>query len=406
MKSVLRFFITAFAGVMALAGTQSFAADKGGTMANFSGHMRTRFEIVDNQGKTSTKWGEQFLNRARVNMDLMPVDSLKVRIAPQATWQWENPGTNQANMYLHEGWMAWMPSDSVSLWVGRQEIVFGKERIFTDSDWGQRGVSHDAARVQFSYDMGTSHLFWVKNAENHFDGSDVDGGNITAARAPDTDLLALYNSFNLSEQTGFINTVDVYGTLLWNGNKAAKTTYFMMGALVDGAMNAFDYNTEIAAQFGKFGGAKSQKGMLVALDAGYTFMEKHRVGMQGVMTNREWRDLVGTDHGHLGHSDLASFGNNLMALALNTDFKFTDQFDAGLDGWWFMKNKKGGATAGGILPAVASSSKQAGYELDMTLGYNPEDNLRFETGYALFISRGYAKDKKQSDMYVSGTLKF
>ena len=54
MKSVLRFFITAFAGVMALAGTQSFAADKGGTMANFSGHMRTRFEIVDNQGKTST----------------------------------------------------------------------------------------------------------------------------------------------------------------------------------------------------------------------------------------------------------------------------------------------------------------------------------------------------------------
>ncbi len=370
--------------------------------------MRTRFELVDNLNKTQTKWGEQFLNRARLNMDLMPVDSLKVRITPQATWQWsqdmgegDDATRNVANMYLYEGWMAWMPNDAVSLFVGRQEVVFGKERIFTDLDWSQEGFTHDAARVQFSYDMGTTNLFWVKMDESHFD----DAGSSLAARSPDMDALVLYNSFNLSEQTGFLNTVDVYGGLIWDGSKAAKTNYFMIGTLIDGGMNAFDFNAEFAGQFGKLAGDKGQKGLLAALDAGYTFMEKHRVGAQAVYTNQEWYDVVGTDHGHLGHADLVNFDDNLMAFALNADFKFTDQFDAGLDGWMFMKSKKDGATAGG-LAAGTGSGRTGGYEIDMTLGYNPEDNLRFEGGYALFISRGYAKDKNMSDVYLSGTLKF
>lgn len=399
MKTVLRFIITAFAGVMTLAGAQSFAADSsGGTMANFSGHVRTRYEIVDNANATKSKWTEQFLNRARINMDLMPMDSLKVRIAPEAMWQWNNPTGNVADVVLHEGWMSWMPSDSVSLWVGRQTITYGKERIFTDLDWGQAAVTHDSARVRFSYDMGQSDLFWVKAAENHFN----------TPRRPDTDLLALYNSFNMSEQTGFINTLDLYGLVLWNGSTGTKTQYFTIGALVDGGMDAFDYNVEAAAQFGKFAGAKSQKGLLMAAEAGYTFMEKHRVGGEVVYSNREWRDLVGTDHGHLGDADLITFGSNLLALAAKTDFKLTDEFDAAIDGWYFMKAAKNGGTYG-TLGAAAGTDKAVGFEVDFRLGYNPEDNLRFEAGYAVFMPQGdfdNATSGNTSDMYLMGTMKF
>jgi hypothetical protein len=325
---------------MALAGNHVSAADKGGTMANFSGHMRTRFEITDNDNASKTKWGEQFLNRARLNMDLMPVDSLKVRITPQATWTWENPSTNVSALNLYEGWMSWMPSDSLTLWVGRQEIVYGKQRIFGDKSWSQEGLTHDSARIRLSHDMGSSDLFWVKVAENHFNAA----GSIDATRATDTDLLALYNSFNLSETTGFLNTADVYLTLLWNQAKAGKTQYFMGGVLLDGAMNAIDYNLEIAAQMGKLAGVKDQKGLLAALDVGFTFMEKHRVGFEGVYANNEYRSFIsGTEHEHLGHSDLVTFGPNLMALALTTNFKLTDEFDAGIDGWYFMKAKKDGS---------------------------------------------------------------
>ncbi len=400
----LRFFMCAFAGVMSLASTAS-AADKGGTMANFSGHMRTRFEMTDNDNASKTKWGEQFLNRARLNMDLMPMDSLKVRIAPQATWQWSDPSTNVSALNLYEGWMSWMPSDSITLWVGRQEIVYGKQRIFGDGNWSQAGVTHDSARVRFSYDMGSSDLFWVKIDENHFNAA----GSIDATRATDTDLLALYNSFNLSETTGFLNTADVYLTLLWNQGSAVKTNYFMGGILLDGGMNAIDYNLEVAAQMGKFANVKSQKGLLAALDVGYTFMEKHRVGFEGVYANNEYRALTGTEHEHLGHSDLVNFGPNLLAMGLKTDFKLTDEFDVGVDGWMFMKAKKKLGNPSSLGDRTAGK-KQVGMELDMTLGYNAEDNLRFEAGYNLFMPRGSTKlsgtSANQSDVYLQGTLKF
>ncbi len=404
MKTCLRFFISAFAGVMALASVQSFAADKGGTAANFSGHMRTRFEMVDNQNAAKTKWGEQFLNRARVNMDLMPMDSLKVRITPQANWQWSTPSANKANLYLYEGWMSWMPSDSVSLWVGRQEIVYGKKRIFTAQDYSQEGVTHDSARVRFSYDMGTSDLFWVKVAETHFDAAGT-----LATRSPDTDLLALYNSFNLSEQTGFINTADVYATLLWDQSKAAKTNYFMVGTLMDGGMNDFDYNVELAGQFGKLAGVKSRKGLLGALEAGYTFMEKHRIGLEGVYTNNEWLDLVGTDHAHLGKADVVAFSSNLMAMAFKTKFQLSNEFDAAVDGWYFMKAKKAGVNPATFVERTGGK-KGVGFEVDLAVGYNAEDNLRFDVGYNLFVPNGSTKlsgtSATLSDMHVQGTLKF
>jgi len=417
MKTCLRFFISAFAGVMALASVQSFAADKGGTAANFSGHMRTRFEMVDNQNTAKTQWGEQFLNRARVNMDLMPMDSLKVRITPQANWQWSAPSVNPAFLYLYEGWMSWMPSDSVSLWVGRQEIVYGKKRIFTAKDWSQEGATHDSARVRFSYDMGTSDLFWVKLDENQ-----IDAAGSVANRAPDTDLLALYNSFNLSEQTGFLNSADVYATLLLNQAKASKTNYFMVGTLLDGGMNNFDYNLEFAGQFGKVGlgvlkakkNFKSQKGLLAAAEAGYTFMEKHRIGVEGVYTNSEWRDLVGTDHAHLGKADLVKFESGLMALAAKTKFQLSNEFDAAVDGWYFMKSKKDGVNNPFDDPSTSvertAGKRGVGFEIDLAVGYNAEDNLRFDLGYNLFMPNGSTKlsgaSATSSDMHVQGTLKF
>lgn len=409
MKTCLRFFISAFAGVMALASVQSFAADKGGTAANFSGHMRTRFEMVDNQNAAKTKWGEQFLNRARVNMDLMPMDSLKVRITPQANWQWSDGSNlaatnNVASLYLYEGWMSWMPSDSVALWVGRQEVVYGKKRIFTAQDWSQRGVTHDAARVRFSFDMGTTDLFWVKGVESHFDAT----GSL-ATRSPDTDVFALYNSFNLSEQTGFLNTADLYATLEMDQSKASKTGYFMVGTLLDGGVNDFDFNVELAGQMGKYRGAKSQKGLMGALEAGYTFMEKHRVGMEAVYTNSEWKDLVGTDHAHLGKSDLVTFNSNLMALAAKAKFQLSNEFDAGIDGWYFMKAKKAGNNPATFAERTAGK-KGVGFEVDLALGYNAEDNLRFDVGYNLFVPNGSTKlsgtSATNSDMHIQGTLKF
>jgi hypothetical protein len=401
MKTVLRFFISTTAGVTAFA---SFAlADMhGGSMHSMSGHLRTRLQVEDNINFTDTKLTEVIENRARLNVDLMPSDSLRVRITPQVTHEWGSldAGNDRPAFGAYEAWMSWMPNDMFRVFVGRQALSYGKGRVIGVSDWSNSGgVIHDAARVVLSYDMGKTDLF-VSRLNERNDG--LSDGN----------LFGLYNALNVGDQVQFLSDVDVYAAWWYDSNHpAGKSNLFVLGARAAGDMDVVDYELELTTQFGKNAGADSQKGIMADFTLGADFMERHRVALNAAYANSEYTTLGLSDtHQFFGIADVVG-RNNLYSIGAMANLGITDEFGAGLGGYYFMRANTdvGFTTLNGNVTA-AGNKRPLGMELDLTLSYQPESMIAFDAGYSLFKAQGGLADatpnKVYSNFYLQGTLSF
>lgn len=420
MKPFLRFFISATVGVTAF-GSIALADMHEGSMHKLSGHVRTRLEYNDNTTTNKTRAVEQWVNRARFNLDVMPSDSLKVRISPEVTHTWSSFYTNNSTagvtsnsrpaVTANEAWMAWMPSDMIALYVGRQELSLGSELFLGNNDWEQTGQRFDAVRAQGNYDFGTTTFLFSKMVER----------DTAATGGPDGNLFLLYNQFNVEDMNQFMNALDVYGfywhdtggsslTVAAGGADAAtKTKLFGFGARFAGDQGAVDYSAEVVAQFGKVENASSQKGYTGRLNAGYSFMEKHRVGVVFDWANSEYNNLFGETHPFLGQADIIS-RRNVISFGGEGDFNLTDMIYAGLDVYYFMKANKDVQHTTATGTASAGTKKALGMEADLRLGYNPEENLNFELGYAFFSPSGAldvaSVGETAHDLYVQGTMSF
>ncbi|TVQ79740.1 MAG: hypothetical protein EA369_04070 [Bradymonadales bacterium] len=407
MKTVVRFFISTTAGVAAFA---SFALANmhhhGESAHHFSGEVRTRLNFTNNEALVSEDLRHQFENRARVNLDFMPMDSLKLRIAPQATHIWgtqDGAGADVAapNAYLKEAWMSWMPSHMLTAFIGRQEISYGAGRVIGRKDWSQDGQHFDSARFRINYDMGYTDIFWAKLFE----------GQNAAVRTKDADLFALYTSLNLEDQIEFVRTLDFHAAYWYqNGDGAAENKKFFGGARAAGDIAMLFYDLELMAQFGKLGG-ESDTGFAGELLVGMNFMDRHMAALNFAYANQHYVNLLGDYHQFLGDSDILG-RQNVMAIGLNTSFGLTDEFNFDLDGYYFLKAKKEADVFNAVTGAAGGTVAQSalGMEANARLGYQPNDMLRFEFGYALFAPgkafKDAGDDKTAHRGYLQGTMQF
>lgn len=369
--------------------------------------MRTRLQFDSNEALTDSDARHQFLNRAKVNFDFMPMDSMKVRFAPKAYHQWSQTngdegaaGTpNNVDVYAHEAWMAYMPSDSLSLFIGRQELSYGKGRVIGARNWSQAGQQFDAARARLSYDMGHTDIFWSKLNDRQFD----------ATRGKDADLFAIYNSLNLEDRMEFVRHLDIYG-FYWLEDTTAENKVFNVGARLAGDMMMAFYELEFGGQFGKLGGGDSETGLWADATVGTMLQDRHSVALNFAYANQHYVNLLGDVHEFFGDADLLG-RQNLMSIAVKTAFGLTDEFSAELDGYYFMKAKKAEAVVNTLNAAYTTANESAlGFEVDARLAYQPAEMLTFELGGALFAPGNAFKDANQDKTalraYLEGTMKF
>lgn len=413
MKTVLRFFMTSAASILVFSGAVQ-ADNHEGSMHSVTGELRTRYEANDNIGLTDSKLEDGFYNRARINFDIMPSDNLKIRITPQAQHVWSTNGTNgtqAVNLFLKEGWMAWMPSDAISLFIGRQVLSYGNGSVIGARDWDQFAeTAFDAARARFTFDMGDVDLFWSKLN---------DGGVSTATSAigvgqGDADLLAIYAALDLEDMVAFISALDLYGYAWFDNNDTADNKAYVLGARADGNFGVVDYNVEGTALFGELAGQDSQKGFQAEVEVGSTFMDKHRVAVEILYANSEYNNLLGDYHQYLGASDILA-RRNILSFALMADLQPTDQIDIGAHGFLFMRPNKdvgvavtpASGTTNTAINTTTETGRLSGFELDGYVGYQPEDNLKFTAGYNGFFASGYLSDAENlSEFYVQGKMTF
>ncbi len=405
MKLGLRFFIPLI-GISAIS-----AAVPAADMLSVSGHARTSLGYVDNQGGQDADATERWLNRVRLNLDVTPSKSLMVRLTPELAHSFGAAGTISnpaaAALSAREAWMSWQATDLIKFYMGRQTLNYGNGLVISSNDGDQGTVLasgaasvptfFDAVRAQASFDLGKVDFIYAKVSETAL-------SSVTALKDPaDTDLYGVYAMLN--PDMGAVKNVDLYA--VWYDNRAsagAGDRYAVLGLRADGQVAVLDYNAEIKTNFGKTGGSdKTVKGFTGDLTVGANVMNDHHAALAFTYANTEARAPAASDGRSLGRTDIIT-RQNLIAFALNTDWKLHEKWGAYIDGFYFLAAKDNAA-----LPGLtrAKNGRNIGFEGNFGLSYKAEKNLTIEAGYDVFKATDVATASKTlSSLSLTGTLTF
>lgn len=123
----------------------------------FGGEYRLRFEGIDNLGFRNGSGDFYFLNRVRLNMRIQPTPWLKLFVQGQDARVSGNQIVQHAPPYqdtfdLRQAYLEiGAESQPAALRVGRQEFIFGEERLVGASNWANTARSFDAVRLDLRH---------------------------------------------------------------------------------------------------------------------------------------------------------------------------------------------------------------------------------------------------------------
>lgn len=412
MKFGFRFLMSATVALAAMAVIAPQASAKS-VDHEISGHARTRMVFEDNNlsAPADSDAMERWENRVRLNLDVMPATGLKVRIAPQFTQYFgtNTAGGDQSSFTAKEAWMMYSPNNMVALYVGRQQFAYGNELVFGTNGWFLNTTHHDGVRARFDFDAGHADVFYLKAMEGS--ATFVAGNNTpTANTGRDADIFGFYSTF---DKMGMMKLVDFYA--IWKDQRhmtaANRARFGTFGIRAAADFDAIDFDAELTTNFGKVAG-NDIKGIAGDLQLGYNWMD-HRIGLGVVYANTEYMELYASTHrnslrAHRYMGDANAFTrNNIVALSVVTNWALSKEFEASIDGYYFMSAKDDAGTVGGVTTAA---KRGAGMEADLAIGYMPMEMIGFQTGYALFKPMGGVDDagfdKVLHRAYLQGMVKF
>ena len=335
----------------------------------------------------------------------------------------------------------------VSLKAGRQELVYGDERLIGGFGWNNIGRSFDAAKVRWQnewFAMDFFSGFPVVPVDSKFDESNTkdifSGIYATSMKIPKTILEGYFLARNAERSAIGAFTSPQFP------QPTARDIYTVGGRLKSkpGELGNFDYTVEGAYQFGDFAatavsGRLRQDAFMFTALAGYTFADlwasprlgaefdyasgddNSKDGVHGTFDN-----LFPTNHKFYGQMDLISL-QNIQDVGINLTLKPVSRMSVAVMGnifWLADKNdyfynvtgaprSPANSPAGtyGIHPGYGNF---VGSELTTVAGYAVTRNAQVEVGYGHFFTGGYV-DKSLASIggsrdadwiYVQTTIKF
>jgi hypothetical protein len=327
----------------------------------------------------------------------------------------------------------------LSLKIGRQELIYGEERLIGLSAWNNITRVFDAAKLRWQNEWFGADLFASRvvipederfNVSNDYDW--FSGIYATTTRIPK-------------------NTLDVY-VLSRNSSTDALAAeprpqfpqptardIFTVGFRLKskpGELGNWDYSLETAGQFGNYKdlrlGANSarldQEAYMAVLQGGYTFSDlwaTPRLGLEYSYASGDsdpkdnkhetFDNLFPTNHKFYGYMDFFSLQNIHDARAI-LQLKPHKQVSLALEGhgFWLADTHDnfynvGGAPRGGLAatPGGTGYGINPGYnnfvgtELDAIAGYAMSRNTQLEVGYGHFFVGNYIQQSLASPAFGS-----
>ncbi|MEK6758323.1 MAG: alginate export family protein [Deltaproteobacteria bacterium] len=433
--------------VFAVAITAVWVAPVSAADVTLGGHYRLRGEYTNNAdfnksiNDHSDSWGQ----RVRLTANAKATDDTSVKITLQDTRTWGStqataggPGLTDTGNTLdfHESYMNVenVFDTGVAFRAGRQELVYGDERLIGAFGWSNNGRSFDALKAVYKNDIVNIDLFTSKIIEKSPTNNDTNFSGIyaTIKAIPDNviDVYFLHlrdsNSATGVSPFGFGATIG-NTTLTSDGatylSDPAKLNTF--GVRVKGAVSGLDYTVELPVQRGTITTNTREydiKAYAFAAKLGYNLPTpiKARVGVEydyasgdkdaGTTATPDtdlqtFSNLFPTNHDKLGLMDTQAW-RNVKAWNLNATLEPTDKlkllvsfWDFSLaqknDAWYSAAQWNNNTNTGATLVRRANSSngsKDLGNEIDLVASYKYNSAVSAEVGYGRYFVGKFAEN--------------
>lgn len=310
----------------------------------------------------------------------------------------------------------------LTLRVGRQELQYGNQRYVSPLDWAMVRRRFDAVKLFAKGDTWDVDLWFSKPVVVQRDQSD--------RYNEDIDFYGAYGTYKGIDRHGvdmYFFAVEDRGNKVNPNGRAGDRSIFTLGSRFWGKTANFDYEAELAGQWGHWAGDRVQAWSWT-LDGGYTLADircKPRLGagLDWASGDDNPRDRsVGTfdqlfpfSHYYLGFLDLVA-RQNIMALNLNVSaWAIPKKVKAKATYYAFWLNEEKDALYNAPGRAVrrnrqGRSGKEIGQELDLTVAWKLKPHASVLFGYSHFWDSNFIRSTGPSEnadlFYVQYGFKF
>lgn len=301
--------------------------------------------------------------------------------------------------------LGWGEEGTITLRAGRQQLLFGKQRLVSPLVWSNTMRTWDGVSAIINTGGWTYHAFWTQFAPvRKYDSNQSDRH---------TQFFGLYASGLLCDDCGMNTDLYVLGldqddpANTYNGTTGAERRYTVGGRLFGKIKDTrWDYDAEAAYQFGDVGSADINAWMFAG-ELGYAYGDDWKtrafVGFDyasgddspGDGDVETFNPLFPLGHAYLGYIDVVG-RQNIMDFSIGASAQPLDRLTvrAALHVFWrasdndALYNAGGGVVRGGGL----AGSRYVGAELDLTAKYKLDAHTTLLLGYSHFFAGDYIED--------------
>lgn len=351
------------------------------------GQTRLRFESEQNKAFGSVEPGQDafLLHRSFLHGDLKHDDWLRFFLQGKfAHVDDPDRGVGLAGLEdhadIHQAFVDFttlIAQNRVTFRLGRQELQYGGERLVSPLDWGNTRRTFDGAKAFTETERWRLDAFAVRPVLSDRKNLDDEDENV--------DFYGFYSTYKGSKALA----ADFYCLVLKNNNilpnadgTMGRRTLYTPGARLWGSSGDWDYETELAAQFGTFAGDRVRAWMGTA-GGGYTFSDHAWRPRFGVLYDYASGDADPTDGAHetfnqhfpLGHAWLGYLDlvgrSNIHAIKAQLKANPSKKITAWADFHTFyvdqdkdaLYSAAGAATRRSV---TGTGTQMIGHELDLT----------------------------------------
>lgn len=358
------------------------------------GTFRPRSEYRNGYGLLRTPASEPayFISQRTRLAVSYEADSYKIKVSGQDVRVWgevdqlqDNPSVN-----IHEAWARLSLSNRFQLKLGRQELVYGNQRLLGSVNWTQQGRSHDALLLQYNVPASNFQL----------------------------DLGGAYNQTaeNLLGNNYRLNNYKIL-SFAWLNKKIGDMTVSVT-SLADGFEKQAD-EVKFRYTYGSRLKYEWRNAQLSGSIYGQQGDDAYRNNISAYMVTgqlqyqlRNWHFKMGYDYLSGGSADDSNPVRHAFSTLYATNHKFYGNMDYFLNipvdtrggglqdrylnaGYWIDNSATVSLTyhhfalAHAIRNPVNSTEiieRQLGSEFDLKFGYQLNDDVSFSAGYSLMLS--------------------
>jgi hypothetical protein len=371
--------------------------------------IRWRNEFRDNADFKSPDDFDHFLGqRLRVHLRVRAHPQLSFFVEGQDVWLFgaaSDKIIHDLATNLHQAYLDWTPwgDEHWGLRAGRQELIYGKERLVGAFNWDNVGRSFDAARLRYKQETWSSDFFWGRVVDVRRRGAQHRGGHQD-----------LYGVYVTRAPRGSPGRTEFYGLLLHDGLRtggelglAPETTEVVTLGLRRAwtPPTGLRYEVENAWQLGERGPDRHRAVALVA-SGGYAWPGRWKptLALEYAFAtgdndptdghSNEFNNLFPTNHLHYGYADLVGL-RNLHDFRLTATTELHPKVRLQADYHRFLLAAKRGPwkSAGGSVlgfDPTGQSGQDLGQEVDLTARLPVHKHLNFLAGYSFFLPGRFA----------------